>query len=169
MLRRSPLQRRTPLAAGVAMLRRTPLAQVSPRRIAEAIAAGRPVRPALKSRPHPAVPTDTRAALVARSGGVCEMQLSGCLGRATDPSHRITTGMGGTFGAAKVEHDRLSDLIHACRRCHDWCHARDAESKDLGLRLNRWQDPTAEPVWYRGVLSYLDDFGGVHDFEEVGP
>lgn len=114
------------------------------------------------------MPAGLRAALVARSGGRCEIALPGCLGAATDPAHRIGRGMGGRHGDAKTTNDRLSNVLHACRVCHDHTHHNDAAAKDDGLRLERWQTPAQEPVLYRGVLSYLTDDGQVIDFEAVG-
>ncbi|MBX6357905.1 MAG: hypothetical protein IRZ05_18880 [Micromonosporaceae bacterium] len=106
------------------------------------------------------VPDSVLAALTARSGGVCEMQLVGCQGQATDPCHRIKRGIGGRHGAAKRLSDRLSNLVHGCRMCHDWCHARPAEAYDFGLMLREWQDPAVEPVLRRGQWVLLDDDGG---------
>lgn len=176
MLRRSrlnrgtkPMQRGTPLQAGKALVRHVGLAQVGRRRGEQAEAAGKPVRATLTAKYRPAVPDDVRAALAERSKGQCEMRLHGCTGVAVDPSHRISSKSGGRHGEAKTVHDRLSNLMHACRQCHEWVTSRDAEAKDDGLRLDEWQMPTQEPVLYRGVLSFLDDAGGVHDFEAVGP
>jgi hypothetical protein len=124
-----------------------------------------------RAKVRPAVPGDVRAALARRSGGWCEPQLPGCWGQATDPSHRITTKNGGRHGAAKVEHDRLSDVVHACRLCHIWITTRPAEARALGLALEEWEDPSAEPVLLLAHDSepvYLDDRGGVHSFEEAG-
>jgi hypothetical protein len=86
-------------------------------------------------RPQPAVPASVRRALAARSGGWCEMRLAGCLGRATDPAHRIASGNGGRHGAAKVHHDRLSNVLYGCRGCHRWTHEHVAEAEALGLML----------------------------------
>lgn len=175
-MRRSPMKRgtkplrtRTALKAGEALVRQVGLAQVGRRRQAEAEAAGEPPKAALTTRPRATVPADKRAALEQRSGGICEIQLAGCTGRATEVSHRRTQGMGGRHGQAKVDIDRLSDILHACHAEHMWAHARFTEAQDLGIRLYDWQNPLTEPVVYRGVLSFLDDAGGVHDFEDVGP
>lgn len=170
MLRRSaPPERRTPLKAGKPLERHVGLAQVGRKRAALAAAAGKVVRATLTAKYRPAVPEDVRVELKKRSGGECEMQLHGCTWYATDPAHRIGQGSGGRHGKAKVENDRLSNLLHSCRTCHEWTHARDAEAKDLGLRLENGMVPTREPVVYRGVLSYLTDDGKVVDFEEAGP
>lgn len=123
------------------------------------------------ARQKPAVPVDVRDALKERAGEGfwCEIQMAGCLGRGTDPSHRITTKSGGRHGAAKVEHDRLSDVLWACRSCHNWIGDHPAASKQerVGWALEEWQNPTEWPVLYRGRLVFLDDVGGVHDFEEA--
>jgi hypothetical protein len=170
-MRRSPIQRRTPLANATPLHRYTPPAQVSPRRTANAVAAGRRWLSTLKpGRPKPAASlVELRAGVADRSGGWCEMQLNGCLGRATDTAHRITIGMGGVHGEAADNIHRLSDALHACRLCHEWTHHQDDEANDLGLRLKRGCDPLAEPVWYRGVLSFLTDDGRIIDFEDVAP
>lgn len=122
-------------------------------------------------RPQPAVPRDVRDALRARAGDGfwCEIQMTGCLGQGTDPSHRITTKSGGRHGAAKVEHDRLSNVLWACRSCHDWITVNPAASKveRVGWALEEWQDPARCPALYRGRLVYLDDVGGVHEFEKA--
>jgi hypothetical protein len=172
--RRQPLRSRTGLKPGKALkatkalVRHVGLAQVGRKRRETAEAAGKPVRATLTSKYRPAVPDGVRAALAKRSKGMCEMQLHGCTGVAVDPSHRISSKNGGRHGEAKERHDRLSNLIHACRRCHEWVTSRDVEAKDDGLRLDEWQSPPAEPVLYRGVLSYLTDDGRVLSYEEVG-
>lgn len=98
-------------------------------------------RSPLKSRAKPAVPAHVLKALAARSDGWCEAELPGCLGRATDPCHRVGRAQGGA--------DTLDNLWHGCRICHEWCHARPAEAYDLGLMLKSWQIPELEPMAYR--------------------
>jgi hypothetical protein len=112
-----------------------------------------------RNRYEPAVPPAVKEALKGRAGGSCEMQLPGCLGRGTDPSHRIGTKAGGRKGEAKERHNRLSNVVWACRACHDWCHARPAEAKDAGLMLEEWQNPEDVPVTRRCQLVYLYDDG----------
>lgn len=170
--------RRTPMpGSSKPLTRKAPLRQVSEKKAAEGGSRFSTLdRKSLESRTTPmkrarwtpAVPKDTRAALIERSaGGWCEIQMTGCLGQGTDPSHRITTKNGGRHGAAKVEHDRLSDVLWACRRCHDWLgdHPAAAKAERVGWALEEWQNPTECPVLYRGRLVFLDDFGGVHDYE----
>jgi hypothetical protein len=89
------------------------------------------------------------------------MALLGCFGRATDPAHRIRQGMGGRKGVTKAAHDVLSNLTHACRRCHARTHAEPAFAYTLGLMLRDGSEPLAEPVFYRGVRRWLTDDGRV--------
>jgi hypothetical protein len=133
------------------MLRRSPLRRRTP----------------LLARLRPAVTTGVRAALVDRSAGVCEMALPGCTTWATDAAHRVSRKAGGRRGAAKTHADALSNVLHACRVCHAWCHARPVEAYELGMALREWHNPLAEPVMYRGRLSYLSDDGMVHNYEEA--
>ena len=95
-----------------------------------------------------------RALVRERSGGYCEMRLFGCWDVAMDFSHRIGRGVGGPWSA--------SNGLDACRMCHNWCHMRPAEAKELGLMLEGWQDPTVEPVAYQNAgFVRLDDGGGI--------
>ena len=98
-------------------------------------------RTPLKSRVRPAVQPAVLKALAARSDGVCEARLPGCLGTATDPCHRVGQAQGGP--------DTVFNVWHGCRRCHQWCHERPAEACDLGLMLRSWQNPALEPMAYR--------------------
>jgi hypothetical protein len=100
-------------------------------------------RTRLKSRVKPAVPPSVRSALVARSGGLCEAQLPGCLGTATDTCHRVGQAQGGA--------DTLANVWHGCRRCHEWTHQRVAEARELGLILESWRVPALEPMAYRSA------------------
>lgn len=107
------------------------------------------------------------AALRVRSGGRCEMGLAGCQGWASDPCHRIARKAGGRRGAARALSDRLSNLVHGCRSCHDWTHAHPDEARLAGLFLMEGTDPTAAPVRLaRGLLGHgwfwLADDGSIH-------
>lgn len=111
-----------------------------------------------RTRARPSVPAAVRALVIARSGGWCEAKLSSCLGQATDQAHRIGRKMGGRPDAWHT----AAGVLHLCRACHRWCHARPAEAKDLGLMLDEHQDPTVEPLAYRGAgWVHLDDCGGL--------
>lgn len=125
------------------MQRRTSLARRSP----------------MRRSVHPTVPPELRAQLAVRSGGWCEARLPGCTGRATDAAHRISRKMG---GRPLGDDARLSNMLHLCRACHSWCHARPAEAKDFGLMLDEHQDPSLEPMAYLGAgWVHLDDDGGL--------
>lgn len=158
------MQRRTRLVSSTPLVRRSPLRDWP-------ALDRKPTgdRMPLSRRHKPAVPTAVRATLEGRSGGVCEAKLIGCLGRATDPHHRITVKAGGRRGDARERHDRLSNVLHLCRLCHQWVTTRPAESREVGLALAEWQQPAMEPVLYRGGMAYLTDDGRVVPFEEVGP
>jgi hypothetical protein len=69
--------------------------------------------------------------------------------------------MGGRKGAAAVAHHVLSNILHACRACHERGHASPADSYRAGWMLRDWQDPTAEPCLYRGAVRWLSDDGAV--------
>jgi hypothetical protein len=108
-----------------------------------------------------------RASSDGEQGEWCEIQLTGCQGLGVDPAHRIGQKRGGRKGEAYEKNNRLSNLLWACRACHDWCHAMPVEAEDFGYVLREHHDPLAEPVAYRGQLSYLTDDGRVLDYFEV--
>ncbi|HEY9415509.1 MAG TPA: hypothetical protein VIQ30_12170, partial [Pseudonocardia sp.] len=76
-----------------------------------------------------------------------------------DVCHRIKRGMGGRKGAARDQNNRLSNVMHGCRECHAWTHARPQESYEMGLMLREGQDPENEPVIRRCQWVYLYDNG----------
>lgn len=92
------------------------------------------------------------------------MALSGCTVQATDPAHRVRSGMGGRKGATKTAHNVLSNLTHSCRHCHSRTHAEPAFAYSLGLMLRDGSNPIAEPVFYRGLRRWLTDVGEVLTF-----
>lgn len=118
-------------------------------------------RAAFRSKPRVrTVAPAVRLALAGRSGGACEMRLADCWGRATEVSHRIATGSGGRKGAAKAEHDRLSNVIAACRACHAWCHRNIARAEEFGLMLREGDESTSERVFlsaHGGWVLLADD------------
>lgn len=165
-------------------MRRTGIAPVSAARRAEAEEAGvvlfstfrprsewarRDRKPMKASRPKPAVPARTKKTTRQRSEGVCEMQIQGvCTWYTSDASHRDARGMGGRHGEAAAENARPSNVVDACHACHMYCHNNPAWAEEQGFFLESGQDPATTPLMYRGKPSYLDDLGGVWDFEEVG-
>ena len=101
------------------------------------------------------------------TGEWCEIQRDGCQRFGVDPAHRIGQKRGGRHREAKVENNRLSNLMWACRSCHDWCHDHPAAAEELGLVLLEGDDPTAARVKYRGEWRWLTDDGRVLDYWEV--
>jgi hypothetical protein len=96
---------------------------------------------------------DAKDAARARSGGVCEIQISGvCLGRAKDFCHRVREGQGGPW--------LVVNGLHGCRACHEWTHRNPAAS-----RVKRWAlktfDDLGKPVEYRGAWVLLSEDGSV--------
>jgi hypothetical protein len=116
------------------------------------------------------VAENVRAAAKTRSGGWCEVQLTGCRGAASQLQHRITQKAGGRHGAAVKRSDRLSNVLHCCWWCHDVITKSPGASKQdgIGWSLEEWQEPSQEVVLYRGEPMYLDDGGSVHSYEEAG-
>jgi hypothetical protein len=106
-----------------------------------------------------------------RSGKLCEIGLVGCWTWAVEKHHRISQKSGGRHGAAATRSDRCSNLLHACLYCHTavTLHPHLIDARSNGWVLRERDEPTAEPVLYRGELSYLDDAGGVHSFKTAGP
>jgi hypothetical protein len=160
-MRRSEMpQRKTPLTSSKPLNRTTALpASPMARSALHAQAAERSQKPKAQRRTPPAIPVKVRIALALRSGGVCEMALPGCTGRATDPAHRLARQMGGRKGEAKAAHDVLSNLTHSCRRCHQIATAEPAWAYSVGLALPTGFDPAVEWVLYRGAVRWLNDDG----------
>lgn len=76
------------------------------------------------------------------------------------PQHRAGRGMGGS----KLL-NRTSNVIVLCSTLNSQIES-DAEialyAKEHGWKIDRWQNPMLEPVWYatEGRWYYLDDFYG---------
>jgi hypothetical protein len=113
---------------------------------------------------------DAKAVIEERSGRNCEIQLPGCWGRASEKSHRITQKMGGRHRHGKQRSDRPSNALDSCHYCHGVVTLEPwtVDAKGNGWVLEEWQEPTAEPVLYRGDLVYLTDGGDVVSFEKAG-
>jgi hypothetical protein len=172
---------------GAGLKTRKPLAQFSAKKLDALKAAGidhpmstftsvlpaelvRQPRTPMKAKSRkPALPAKQKKTLAERSGGFCEIQMTGCANIAVDPSHRITTKSGGRHGDAADEHARLSNVMAACRSCHDWIgdHPAAAKSEGVGWALEEWQDPARCAALYRGELSWLLDDGRVVGYEEL--
>lgn len=114
-------------------------------------------------------PTVVMALLALRSGGMCELGIV-CLGTApaTDPSHRIAKGMGGTRDPRS---NTASNNLHSCRNCHNVVEADPAAAYANGWKIRRGvADPTDVPVlhWVHGWVR-LDEAGGWSPALEYGP
>lgn len=153
--RKTPLTAKTPLKR-TAALTSSPLSASAKHR--NSVGSQRKRTPASPPR----VPVKVRAALAVRSGGLCEIGQQGCTGWAVDPSHRVRTGMGGRKGAALAAHHVLSNLLHACRWCHDRnLHANPSAAYAAGWMLRDGSNSLAVPALYRGAWMFLDDQGSV--------
>lgn len=121
------------------------------------------------ARRKPALPQPQMVKLKARSGGFCEIRVSGCQNFAVDPAHRKGSKAGGRHGEAEVLHAQLSNVLHACRHCHDWCHANSeaAKAESAGWMVDENVNPAQRPVKYRGEMSWLLDDGRVVPYEEL--
>lgn len=105
------------------------------------------------------VERDSATVVRERSGGRCEIGMDGCWGTARELHHRVTRKSGGRHGPASHHHDRPSNLMHGCGRCHLVVTDHPRRAYRHGWSLREWQEPSQEPVLYRGELSYLDDAG----------
>ncbi|MDH2424844.1 hypothetical protein [Sphaerisporangium sp. TRM90804] len=136
-----PLQRKTRMSSGGGVMER---ATATPKR-------SRRTGPSRK----------VMSILAIRSGGMCEIGVI-CLGnaRATDPSHRMAKGMGGT----KDPHSNTpSNNLHACRLCHNAVEADPKGAYARGWKIRHGiAAPGDVPVWHwvHGWV-WLDDKGGV--------
>lgn len=160
-MRRTTIDRRTPLVTKSELRRTVALSRSSMSR--SALHANQP-KPQAKRRSTAgsSIPAKVRAALSVRSGGVCEVQAPGCVGRAIDPSHRKKTGAGGRRGQAATRHHVLSNLLHSCRFCHErHIHAYPAAAYWRGWALREGDNPASAPCLYRGAWSLLGDDGSV--------
>jgi hypothetical protein len=99
----------------------------------------------------------------ARSGGWCELRLSGCVGRAYDFSHRIAKGRGGKWTA--------SNGCDACRFCHmaiTNTNGMRVVYEAFGFIVQTGADTTRVPVRLpnRGLVLLADD-GSIQDYQEA--
>lgn len=132
-----------------------PPKEQKPRKPLKRTGAKKPARP--KS-----VPAAVKRILLKRSGGACEVGLV-CGGRAEgmDPAHREGKGTGGTD---KAWSNLASNLLWACRACHDLIdNKQPARAEKLGLKVRAgvarpWEIPVLHER-FRWVL--LHSNGGV--------
>lgn len=149
-MRRTPLQRRSPLARSSSLVpgRVPPAVQLRRRdgrqrpqaeRLAGAKSEGNPI------------PPEVRAAVRERSGGRCEISGPDCTGRAQEQHHRKRRRDGG---------HGLGNLLDACAADHAYAHAHPAEARAAGWIVSAFTpDPAAIPVRYGDRLTWLHDDG----------
>jgi hypothetical protein len=117
------------------------------------------------------VPAQVARLVQERSGGLCEIGpqgLEGCWGWGREKHHRISQKSGGRHGSAAARSDRPSNIILLCVFCHLVVTNCPRWAYENGAALREWQEPTAEPVLYRGDLVYLDDAGNKISHEKAG-
>jgi len=105
---------------------------------------------------------DCTTLVTERSGGMCEVRISGiCRGPGESRHHRNKASQGGLW--------MPSNVIHACGSgttgCHGWIEANPATARRRGLWLFRGQLPAEAPVMlvFRGLSGayLLDDEGSI--------
>ena len=143
--RKTPLSSSTPLSRGTG-LTRTPIARKAPQKPTD----GPRTRPLSSARPKQ-TPEERagRAAVKARSGGLCEIG-SGC--RGAEIHHRKNRSQGGTWCP--------SNLIHACRTHHLHVTTNPAAARQQGWAVRSTDDPARTAVWLAGRgFTYLNPDG----------
>lgn len=160
-LRRTALNRSSPLRSGVAPVRRTPLLA---RKVLQKKAAGK------SSRIVGLAPGVTDAVLERdqHSCSRCGDDLHGVRGVGWSVHHRRPRRMGGD---RRPETSLPANLLAVCGSgstgCHGWIENHRTAAHALGLLLAADEVPAAVPValWYGVVV--LDDRGGFEQWREV--
>lgn len=104
-----------------------------------------------------------KARVMARSGGFCDVRVTGCWDEGTQLHHRRARGMGGsrdprTGGAANA--------LNVCLPCHQHLEtAERAEARDRGWIVRQGADPREVPVYRYRRWVRLDDAGGLAPVE----
>jgi hypothetical protein len=138
-MKRSELQRKTPLIRKSWFRSRSPISRISPAKRQD-IELGKAARAAVIDRDRHCV--------------LCSEPIS-------DVHHRLPRGAGG------AAHDptrwALSRLIGLCRAHHRWIEEHRTEAIRGGLLIRHGlTNPRDVPVRYRGLWALLDDKGDVH-------
>jgi hypothetical protein len=163
-VKRAEIQRKTPMPPPTSGLRRsTPLQQQAGRESLSARQSPLKRSSIAKSAPKSKLTTVQKRPLLERSEGVCEIGTAYCAHFATDVCHRRGEKAGGRHGDAAVLNDRLSNVLHGCRTCHNFTGQWPKTAELNGWRLTELADPLAERVNRRGRFVFLDDEGGVFD------
>lgn len=152
MPRGKALARSVPLASGQ-FLRRTRLVAKVPVKAVQ--------------RPRDTGPkTTARRKVRIRSGGLCELALPGCKGRASQACHRLGKKAGGRHGEMGELINGPAWFLDGCWHCHRLTTSAVepllSEYRHAGLLLKEGQDARKVPVQVRWspVPVRLDDAGG---------
>lgn len=132
------LRRRTKLQRSVPLVSRTSMRSTELKR-----------SPMKRGRVEPKLSRVEMDELAERSGRICEIQSIVCRYHAIHPCHRIGEGSGGRHGEAAVLNDRLSNVLHGCWECHDWCHRNPLAAQHERWMLRNGSNPLTTPVHYR--------------------
>ncbi len=121
-MKRSPLNRKTPLQRGGPLKRKTPLNPVSKKRQAIQGERRRMVKEELTNRP------DCEAGHMIFAWRVQQGERGdhGCSGLSSDIHEPLTRGRGGSITDP-------ANTVALCRGCHDWIHAHPLAATGLGL------------------------------------
>lgn len=129
-MKRTRLQRKTPLNSGSSLRSSKPPADGS----------GKPVQ--RKTGKHVGENKAKRLAKK-RSGGDCEVRSPWCQGRGREFSHRLAEGQGGKWsvvnGMFSCGHGNLDG-------CHGYIHQHPKEAEDKGWIVSAWGDPAKKEV-----------------------
>lgn len=134
------------------------IARTSPLRRNPLYSSG-PTKP--RKAPRSAEEREAKRLVRERSNGWCELQLSCCVGRAYDFSHRIAVGRGGRWEA--------SNGLDACRWCHTAItntNGHRAEYERLGYIVQTGADTTQVAVLIAGRFVLLADDGSTQDYQD---
>jgi hypothetical protein len=113
----------------------------------------------MKSNDPPPSESRTRREVAARSMGLCELGY----GQATEMSHRLAAGRGGTWTPANIQH--LSSYAHR------WATLNPAAAYAAGVFVESGADPARVPMWLARpwpgwwLARYVDE--GPHVLEPV--
>lgn len=120
-MKRTPLQRKTPLQRGDSVLRRTPLAKQSAKRKREQADRRKLVARLLTERPR------------CQAGPLILHEQPGyrCGGWSVDIHEPLTRARGGS-----ILDD--SNALAVCRPCHDWIHQHPDAATRIGLLEHSW-------------------------------
>lgn len=139
MKRSGPPARRTPLSPGDKPLKRSPISRTvtsDGRYTVTRFDGPVPDKPRRARKGH-GIPAESRAAVMRRSRGWCELRLPGCQGDAATMHHRKLRRAG--------DH-RPVNLLDLCAACHRWVHDHTGYSYARGWLVRQSDDPAAVAV-----------------------